>query len=830
MKKLILFIAILPLFAHAQIPAANDTTLYSGSTAFTPQFRFKAVTLNGVSYRIPQVYNSLLGKYDTYATTKYLNAFYAPATGSTAYWKINQSNTSTGTQNITDGFTSGVSIGSNGGSGVIWGYDVPSKFLSTANIALNNGYTNINAQGNSGMVNLSVDFDPKVIVNKDTVSIINPLRLNSVATDASPTKILTRSGGEIKEIDYSSISSGFIQNKYGSTSPQANSKIIVSDTVRSNTALIAPNSLAKNSLTVGVDYPATTQSIIFHGDSYVAGSDATTAANRFTNQIATALNLTLVNNGINSTAWADFLNSTYFNSLPNYNASVFAIVLKYGTNDAGGSVTTTQHSANVGAAIDSLHNIKGYPLNKIILIGTPYNYLNPNQTKLEEFARRDSLMAAQKGVKFVEMYHYQKTHGGDALYNSPGLHWNNKGHKSAFTHFIEALGYTNLIGDAFINNNLTVKNKATIGYADITTANITGFELHNGKIDTATVTKASINYGSIANPLDSLNFKLTGNVTAGRNTVLVYDNGSNSKAGIGPKAAALQVFGGGGMNFGAGAGINASTLNTTNAAFYIDALGVLRFNATAFMNNLTYSGTVTSTSGDNTRVFRNASANTGYLYAELQNSGGLLRMGIDNSSGAGLASGGDAYAAMFGNTLNAPVNFFTNSSVRYAISASGNHDFKSGTAKFGSLTASQLVATDASKNLISTTALPSGTTVDTQSPGDNSTKVATTAFVANAVGAFFRSGNTSLANQPLNAKADYFFNGTTATWTLPVPNSSNYGLLYSITIKNRGSGNLTINSNSGGNDIYTTSAVNTETIAPGAAVMYVSDGVYWNHE
>lgn len=81
MKKLLLLLLCLPLFAMAQLTPAQDTTLILGSTAFTPQFRFKNVTLDGVSYRIPQAYNSLLGKYDTYITSKYLRAFYAPITG-----------------------------------------------------------------------------------------------------------------------------------------------------------------------------------------------------------------------------------------------------------------------------------------------------------------------------------------------------------------------------------------------------------------------------------------------------------------------------------------------------------------------------------------------------------------------------------------------------------------------------------------------------------------------------------------------------------------------------------------------------------------------------
>lgn len=67
--------------------------------------------------------------------------------------------------------------------------------------------------------------------------------------------------------------------------------------------------------------------------------------------------------------------------------------------------------------------------------------------------------------------------------------------------------------------------------------------------------------------------------------------------------------------------------------------------------------------------------------------------------------------------------------------------------------------------------------------------------------------------------------GTTATYTLPAVSVANTN--YLIIIKNRGSGNVTLNSNAGGNDIYTASAVNTITIAPGESYTLIMDGTYW---
>jgi hypothetical protein len=62
------------------------------------------------------------------------------------------------------------------------------------------------------------------------------------------------------------------------------------------------------------------------------------------------------------------------------------------------------------------------------------------------------------------------------------------------------------------------------------------------------------------------------------------------------------------------------------------------------------------------------------------------------------------------------------------------------------LTASRLVAADGSKNLTSITALPNGTTATTQSPGDNSTKVATTAYADAATSNLFTKGTSCIQN------------------------------------------------------------------------------------
>lgn len=70
----------------------------------------------------------------------------------------------------------------------------------------------------------------------------------------------------------------------------------------------------------------------------------------------------------------------------------------------------------------------------------------------------------------------------------------------------------------------------------------------------------------------------------------------------------------------------------------------------------------------------------------------------------------------------------------------------------------------------------------------------------------------------------YTFTGTTTTWTLPSLASGVHG---DYIIKNRGSGDITLNSNAGGNDIYNTSAVNTYIIGAGFSAIVHNDGTFY---
>lgn len=71
----------------------------------------------------------------------------------------------------------------------------------------------------------------------------------------------------------------------------------------------------------------------------------------------------------------------------------------------------------------------------------------------------------------------------------------------------------------------------------------------------------------------------------------------------------------------------------------------------------------------------------------------------------------------------------------------------------------------------------------------------------------------------------YVFTGTTTTWTLPTIIGNTDVKFY---IKNKGTGNITLNSNTGGAEIYDTSALTTYTILPGESVLLWNDSVHWD--
>ena len=112
--------------------------------------------------------------------------------------------------------------------------------------------------------------------------------------------------------------------------------------------------------------------------------------------------------------------------------------------------------------------------------------------------------------------------------------------------------------------------------------------------------------------------------------------------------------------------------------------------------------------------------------------------------------------------------FYTSGAAKVDVAISGTKVTEWGTSGLNLplQTASQILQTDASKNVISSNTLPNGTTATTQSAADSSTKVATTAFV-NGTALTLASGTTATTQSPgdnsTKVATTAFVNGTALT-------------------------------------------------------------------
>lgn len=86
---------------------------------------------------------------------------------------------------------------------------------------------------------------------------------------------------------------------------------------------------------------------------------------------------------------------------------------------------------------------------------------------------------------------------------------------------------------------------------------------------------------------------------------------------------------------------------------------------------------------------------------------------------------------------------------------------------------------------------------------------------------------SSASTLTLTHGSDYFFTGTTTTWTMPAVSASLIGRGSTLSIKNMGSGAITLNSNTG-TTLYTTAAVGTITINPGDSYILMPNGTYFS--
>lgn len=246
---------------------------------------------------------------------------------------------------------------------------------------------------------------------------------------------------------------------------------------------------------------------------------------------------------------------------------------------------------------------------------------------------------------------------------------------------------------------------------------------------------------------------------------------------------------------------------------------------------------VTSITGTTNQVI--ASSPTGAVTLSLPQSIATTSTVQFAGLGIGAGSGGPVRAVTFDGSTAPPATnlsymFYVKGSIQEA--SSGAHPLLAGTFfDPPSILTGAATVTDAATVVIAgaTAATVTGANYALWSQSglnrlDGNTSIGTGAAAAHTLDVGGSTGlkvTTSSTTLTLNASStNYVFTGTTATWTLPTVASSINRVYF---IKNRGSGTLTINSNAGGNDIYTSSATNTTTVTAGQAIMLVNDGAFW---
>ena len=699
MKKLILFFALLPLFASAQITPAQDTTaLSTPKKTYTPQLSYENVTINGVSYRIPQSYNSTLGKIDSWVTTKYLRAFYAPlsaAADSTKYTTLNRYRYGADTLQNKSAYyltllpknNSSIPTPPNGVN--FWGENIGNSISFKGA----NGFTAIINNGNATQTNLYR------LPATAGIFMLNPLTtagdiLYQSANSTTGTNLARRaigSNGDVLTVSggvpvWAAPTGGgsYIDNKFGSTTPQANASINVDTSIYTGVPLSG----------------AIKDTIVYIGDSFTTAFPLPNSNYGFANLTASELGMVPVNyaqggsvlekrsplnplggtNGIDEAALVH-----------PYNSHIAAVIIALGYNDLrynGTNYNITNFNTDYATVISTLTG-KGYPLSKIVIISpwycTPTSYVsisgNAAATKSLhlQFVAATKAIAVANGTKYIDGYNLGYTNGASIIMQADSVHWNEYGHRLITSALEASIGYTiKQKGQQIAANNTVQFEKINYTNRDTSALKYT-FPL---ALDSAgNIVKNRIGYinNSVNGAVQAANININGTVTNG-----------------GLVANGISKFNSGGVQIATPYPTNKYYLNLGYAGSdsYIDSFtgtgntgGELRINTVGGGAVRFGTGGVIVTgplSGVASKFVSTSITSSGEFENTL--SSGFAGTLIYGHTKQGNSTGYDMLA------------LYNNNSTDLKFKVNGNGDVN-----IPGLTASQLVATDGSKNLVSTT-------------------------------------------------------------------------------------------------------------------------------
>jgi len=623
--------------------------------------------------------------------------------------------------------------------------------------------------------------------------------------------------------------------------------------------------------------------VTYFGDSNTQGVGIT-PAQKWTTVYSALAKVGENNQGIASTslqatavpAFATLAMTQRLNQIPYYNGQNSLLSFAYGTNELATDTSTFRMAYDT--VLNHAKNIKGWPGDRIILLA-PSLKQSTSGTVLTAFARKVRQVATAYGTNYYDLYHLMLNHGGFSNFQSDSVHYNAAGHQliaDTLNAYLNGLypGRYGIVRQGNIRAGVGAGAAITTANNNILSGTNAGGKTTTGQFNV--YNGANSGAAGLTNVYNTFNGAFSGQANTGSYNVFngAYAGNSNTTglantfngayAGFSNTTASGNTITGSNAFYRSQTGSN----NTING--YLAGNTSVNINDDVFngyqsgqFSNSKLSVYIGSRSGQNTLL----NSNVGIGHEALMNGSGTslatalgtqsqraVTTGVRNSSfGAqsfltlqtGSNNTGGGYQSGYNNSF--PAYNFSNSTfygyqtftladnlTNVGAFGFGAQVSTSNTYKFGN---GSVTSNIFSGNVESATYKLRATSSGTAGTDSILVKNATTNIVGKIAANYYATAATvspavivsSAGTLTVAYGRDYVFTGTTSTYTLPAVSAGNATRSDIITIKNRGSGNITLNSNTG-STIYDGSAVSSITIAPGSAVTLVQDATYFNKE
>ena len=539
-------------------------------------------------------------------------------------------------------------------------------------------------------------------------------------------------------------------------------------------------------LQVGDSALSAADSNVRFGDSWTVGTGSTPTTQGYAYKLDSLYGINLANRGVNGyTLVSQGLGTSMMEHLANipvYNATIYkSISFLFGVNDSHFALSSSTYISEYERLIDTTTIARGWPIGLVKIFSPGYNNGTFAPT-ITTFVTASHTAATARGADWVDLYTPMLLAGESPLMNADSIHPNNVGAK--FVAQVIARGVTGIPygGNTIINGTLDVYKNTHLHSSETHDST----ELHFGTIlnqglDVSSTSGIAIpnlilRQGRVSNGNYTTLFRIYNKINSGEwfpdsIDFKVYNNGGHPELAIGRNTGNdyIRFLGSsGGANFD---GPNQSgfsyTFNATSGAYFVGPVqtaGSLKIG------------------GDNTTDVQR--------WLIRKNTTAVSGLGSDASSNMRIFIAGSTYLS-FGSVNSSDGTTYSEA----ARIGGGNQNMIIGTTTDNSVDKLQIAG---SLSVTSTARLKAGQTWGVTTSAASLTLLTT-------------------------FKVWTFTGSSIQTWTLPAL-STNTGLVY--TLVNRGSAVLTIQA-AGSDNLYTTSAVTSITISPGASYELFNDGSFW---